>query len=76
MSALSFCTSDLRMLPFEKLKTSSDNSLRMLSAFKHLLVDSRALLQMSGMKFCHEVRHSYFTIEISAALTFVSRNYC
>jgi hypothetical protein len=41
---------------------------------EHLLTDSLADEQMSGMKFCHVVFHSNFTIEIKVAFSFVSRN--
>ena len=61
------------MFPLEKSNTSSDSSLRMLRAFMHLLMDSLALLQMSGMKFYQEVPHSSFTMEIRVALSFVKR---
>ena len=63
------------MFPFENSKTSSERSLRILRAFMHLLTDSLALLQMSGMKFCHEVPHSNLTMEMSVALSFVRRCY-
>jgi len=62
------------MFPFEKLNTSSESNLRMFSALEHLLTDSLADEQMSGMKFCHVVFHSNFTIEIKVAFSFVSRN--
>lgn len=64
------------MFPFEKLKTSSERSLRMFRALEHLFIDSLALAQISGIKFCHEVFHSSFTIEIKVALSLVSRNCC
>ena len=69
--AASFC----KIVPFEKSKTSSDRSFRMFSAFSHLASFSVALLQMSEMKFYHEVLHSRFTIEIRVALSFVRRCY-
>lgn len=62
------------MFPLLKLKTSSDRSLRMFRALAHLLTDSRALLQMSGMKFYQVVFHSNLTIEIKVAFSLVRRN--
>ena len=62
------------MLPLEKLKTSSDNSLRMFRAFAHLFTESRADEQMSGIKFCHDVFHSNLTIEINVAFSLVNKN--
>jgi small basic protein len=62
------------MLPLENENTSSESSLRMLSALEHLLTDSRALEQISGMKFRHDVFHSSFTIEMMVALSLVSKN--
>ena len=59
------------MVPLEKSKTSSLSKRRILSAFSHLLIDSLALLQMSGMNSCHELFHSSLTIEISVEFILV-----
>lgn len=61
------------MVPLEKSNTSSLSKRRMFSAFSHLLTDSPALLQMSGMKSYHELFHSSFTMEMSVEFIFVSR---
>lgn len=62
------------MFPFEKLNTSSESSLRMFMALAHLLTESLADEQMSGMKFYQEVFHSNLTIEIRVAFSLVNRN--
>jgi len=73
MLAFRLTISELRIVFLEKSKTSSDKSLRMLSAFSHLLSLSRALLQMSGIKFYHEVVHSNLTMEMRVPLSLVNR---
>ena len=61
------------MVPLEKSNTSSDKRRRMFSAFSHLLTLSLALLQMSGMKSCHELFHSSLTMEIRVEFILVRR---
>jgi hypothetical protein len=61
------------MVPLEKSKTSSESKRKMLSAFSHLFTLSPALLQISGMKSCHELLHSSLTIEMSVEFILVRR---
>ena len=64
-------TSERRIMPLEKSKTSSDSRRKMLRAFSHLLMLSFALLQISGMKSVHELFHSNLTIEMSVEFILV-----
>ncbi len=71
--ALNCWTSERRIVPFEKSNTSSERSLRIFSAFSHLLMLSAALLQMSGMKSYQLLFHSSLTIEINVEFILVKR---
>ncbi len=62
-----------RSVFFEKSKTSSDRSLRILRAFSQRAYEDLASEQISVIKFYQDDVHSCLTIDIRVALSFVSR---
>ena len=62
-----------RSVFFEKSKTSSERSLRILRAFSQRAYEDLASEQISVIKFYQEDVHSCLTIDIRVAFSFVSR---
>lgn len=73
MISFNFVACYERRVFLEKSKTSSDKSLRILSAFSQRAWEDLASEQISETKFYHEDVHSYLTIEIKVAFSFVSK---